>query len=62
MGHGLQWENMPDKIDLPRGKMIEMVRVFQNPGFLMKETGQAKASTAILAKGRPGSLRMGKGQ
>lgn len=42
--------------------MIEMVQIFQNPGFLKEQTGQAKASTAILAKGRPGHLRMVKGQ
>lgn len=42
--------------------MREMVRAFQNPGFFKKEKGHAKASTAIPAKGRPGSLWMGKGQ
>ena len=48
MGKGLQQEGPRDKNYFPhKAKMIEMVQAFQNPGFLKKATGQAKASTTF---------------
>lgn len=43
-----------------QGKMIEMVQAFQNPGFLKRETGHAKAGTAIPATAHPGIVWVGK--
>lgn len=40
--------------------MREMVRTFRNPGFLKKDTDQAKASSVILATGHPGIAWVGK--
>lgn len=60
MGKGLQWEHTPDKMYFLQGKMTEMVQAFQNPGFLKRETGQAKAGTAIPATGHPGIVWVGK--
>lgn len=41
------WEPALTRTSFPQGKMTEMVRAFQNRGFLKKETSQAKHSTAF---------------